>query len=96
MIVTVNDSACKLYFTMPSVLVRIDLILSCELPQPPLGRLGILNFTAVSAASETAGWVKINRKRLVITKKSAIFLYFMEFSFFNYRFLLRTITAIPL
>jgi len=83
-IVTVKDLVCRLYFNIPSILVRIDLILSCGSPQPPLGRLGTLNLTVVSAASETAFWGTNSRKRLAITKNKATFLYFMGLPFFNY------------
>jgi len=85
-IVTVKDLVCRLYFNIPSVPVRIDLILSCGSAQPPHGRLGTLNLTVVPAASESACWGTNSRKRLAITKNRATFLYFMEFSFFNYRF----------
>jgi len=51
---TVKDLVCRLYFNTPSILVRIDLILSCGSPQPPLGRLGTINLTVVPAVAETA------------------------------------------
>ena len=86
MIVTVEDLVCRLYFDIPSVSLRIDLILSCGCPQPPLGRLGIFNVTVAPAVSEKVCWGANSRKRLAITKNRATFLYFMELPFFNYRF----------
>ena len=90
-IVTVKDLVCRLYFDIPSVLVRIDLILSCGSPQPPLGRLGTVNLTVVPAVSETALWGANSIKRLANTKNKTTFLYFMGFSFFNNTVLLHNI-----
>jgi len=82
-IVTLKDLVCSLYFNTPSILVRIDLILSCGSPQPPLGRLGTLNLTVVPAVSEIALWGANSVKRLTIMKNKATFLYFMRLSLFN-------------
>jgi len=87
-IVTLRDLACRLYLNMPSILVRIDLILSCGSPQPPLGRLETLNVTVVPAVAETACLGPNSRKKLTIISNKATFLYFIGFSFFNYEFLL--------
>jgi hypothetical protein len=51
--VTVKDGGFRSYFNNPSIPPRIDLILPCESPQPPLGRLGTLNSTFFSAAEKT-------------------------------------------
>jgi len=73
-----------LYLDIPSILVRIDLILSCGCPQPPLGRLGTLNLTVVPSVSETALWGANSIKRLAIAKNKAIFLNFIGFSLLDY------------
>jgi len=73
-----------LYLDIPSILVRIDLILSCGCPQPPLGRLGTLNVTVVPAVSETALWGANSIKRLATTKNKTTFLYFIGFSLLDY------------
>ena len=83
-IVTVKDLVFRLYFNTPSILVRIDLILSCGSPQPPLGRLGTINLTVVPTAAVAARWGASNRKRLAITKNKAIFLNFIGLSLLDY------------
>jgi hypothetical protein len=80
----VKDLVCILYFNIPSILVRIDLILSCGSPQPPLGRLGTINVTVVPAAAVTAFWGANSRKRLAIIKNKATFLYFIGLSLLDY------------
>jgi len=82
--VTVKDLACSLYLNIPSILVRIDLILPCGSPQPPLGRLGTINLTVIPTAAVTGCLGPNSRKRLAITKNKAIFLNFIGLSLLDY------------
>jgi hypothetical protein len=79
--VTVKDLAFRLYFNTPSMPVRIDLILSCGSPQPPLGRLGTHNLTVTPAAAATACLGPDSRRRLAIIRNKVIFTNFMGSSF---------------
>jgi len=56
------------------MLERINLILSWEPPQPPLGRLGTINLTVVPEDAGTVCCVKSRRKTIATTKSKKNFL----------------------
>jgi hypothetical protein len=75
---TEKDNGLRLYFISPSILPRIDLILSCGSPHPPLGRLGTISFTVFSAASEIPSFALKRIKMPATTKMMAIVLRFIR------------------
>ena len=81
--VTVEDAAFRWYFSTPSILARIYLILPLGLAQLPPGRLGTINLAVVPAAAVTVWWEASSRNRLAAKKSKAMFLCFMTPSFFN-------------
>jgi len=75
---TEKDKGLRLYFVNPSILPRIDLILSCESPHPPVGRLGTINFTVFSVPPEIPSFALESRKIPTSTKMMAMVLRFIK------------------
>jgi hypothetical protein len=75
---TEKDKGLRLYFINPSILPRIDLILSCGSHHPPVGRLGTINFTVFSVAPDIPSFALKRIKMPTSTKMMALVLRFIK------------------